>query len=72
MEGSVMSNFDDSLAPAMVASEQCSNCANKAKDVAIGGKVLIAGYTKGICSAYPDGKPLAVLDGERCEYLVRA
>ena len=55
-----MSSFDNSLALAMVASEQCSNCANKAKDVVIGGKVLIAGYTKGICSAYPDGKPLTV------------
>lgn len=66
-----MSNFDDSLAPSMVVSEQCSNCSNKAQDVVIGGKVLIAGYTKGICDVYPDGKPLVILNGGNCEYLTQ-
>ena len=66
-----MSNFDDSLAPTMVVSGQCAKCINRADDVVIDGKVLIAGYTKGICDVYPNGKPLDVLDGKDCEYLER-
>lgn len=63
-----MSNFDDALAPVMLTSNQCKDCIKRASDVVIGDKVLIEGYTKGICSAYPDGKPLAVLQNELCEF----